>query len=245
VISAPTPYFALFDTTPSYAHLQVFGCACYPTTSTTAPYKLAPRSCQCVFLRYSSDHKGYRCLDLTTNRLLISRRIVFDESSFPFASSDPPLDDLDSLFSSSLVVRLIAPRYPSSIAGTLEPVAAPCTAPTPQPTPHAAPAPPPAPRAAPTSSSTPRAASASRFTEPPLVYKRQHPALTPEPSRVGSSVYHPVAVARDPRSTHPMVTRRVAGVTKPIDRLQHSVATTPSTLSLVPTSVHSALADPH
>jgi hypothetical protein len=40
-----------------------------------------------------------------------------------------------------------------------------------------------------------------------------------EPSRVGSSVYHPVVVALDPRSTHPMVTRRAAGVTKPVDRL--------------------------
>jgi hypothetical protein len=41
-ISTPTPYFALFSTTPSYAHLRVFGCACYPNTSATAPHKLAP-----------------------------------------------------------------------------------------------------------------------------------------------------------------------------------------------------------
>jgi hypothetical protein len=137
-ISAPTPYFALFGTTPPYAHLRVFGCACYPNTSTTTLYKLAPRSCRCVFLGYSSDHKRYRCLDLTTNHLLMSRHVVFDESSFPFASSDPPPDDLDSLFSSSSAVCPIAPPYPSSIAGTSEPVAVP----------HAAPVPPPAPRVA-------------------------------------------------------------------------------------------------
>jgi hypothetical protein len=71
-ISIPTPHFALFDTTPSYAHLRVFGCACYPNTSATAPHKLAPRSCRCVFLGYSSDHKGYQGLDLITNRMLIS-----------------------------------------------------------------------------------------------------------------------------------------------------------------------------
>jgi hypothetical protein len=41
-ISAPTSYLALFGTTPSYTHLQVFGCACYPITSATAPHKLAP-----------------------------------------------------------------------------------------------------------------------------------------------------------------------------------------------------------
>jgi hypothetical protein len=37
-ISAPTP----LGTTPSYAHLRVFRCACYPNTSAIAPHKLAP-----------------------------------------------------------------------------------------------------------------------------------------------------------------------------------------------------------
>jgi hypothetical protein len=64
-------------------------------------------------------------------------------------------------------------------------------------------------------------------------------------SHVGSSVYHPVVMACDPRSTHPMVTRRATGVTNPVNRLQLSTTTTPSTLSLVPTSVCSALTNPH
>jgi hypothetical protein len=45
----------------------------------------------------------------------------------------------------------------------------------------------------------------------------------------GSSVYHPVVVVRDPFSTHLMVTRRAAGVTKPV--LQLSVVVAPLTLS--------------
>jgi hypothetical protein len=144
----PHPHFALFSTTPSYADLQVFGCACYPNTSATAPHKLAPRSCLCVFLGYSSDHKGYRCLDLTTNRLLISRH-VFDESSSLFASSDPPPDDLDSLFLSSPAVHTIAPPNPSSVAGISKTVAMPCAALASRPTPRAAPTSTPAPPAAP------------------------------------------------------------------------------------------------
>jgi hypothetical protein len=48
----------------------------------------------------------------------------------------------------------------------------------------------------------------------------------------------------DPRHTHPMVTRRAAGVTKHVDHLQLS-AVAPPTLSPVPTSVRSALANPH
>jgi len=73
---APTPHHALFGTRPLYDHLRVFGCACYPNTSATAPHKLAPRSTRCVFLGYSPDHKGYRCFDLSSRRVLISRHIV-------------------------------------------------------------------------------------------------------------------------------------------------------------------------
>jgi hypothetical protein len=47
-----TPHFALFGTAPVYDHLRVFGCACYPNLSATAPHKLAPRSTLCVFLGY-------------------------------------------------------------------------------------------------------------------------------------------------------------------------------------------------
>jgi histone deacetylase 1/2 len=62
-----TPHFALFGTAPTYGHLRVFGCLCYPNLSATAAHKLAPRSASCVFLGYSANHKGYRCLDLQSN----------------------------------------------------------------------------------------------------------------------------------------------------------------------------------
>jgi hypothetical protein len=70
------------------------------------PHKLAPRSTWCAFLSYSSDHKGYRCLDLSTNRLIISQRVVFDEDSFPLAAS-PNLTDLDFLLESGSTVSTI------------------------------------------------------------------------------------------------------------------------------------------
>jgi len=81
-----TPHFALHGIQPSYSHLRVFGCLCYPNLSATAINKLAPRSAMCVFLGYPSDHKGYRCLDLSSNKIIISRHVVFDESVFPFAN---------------------------------------------------------------------------------------------------------------------------------------------------------------
>jgi hypothetical protein len=101
-VSHPTPHFALYGTTPSYDHLRVFGYACYPNTSAIAPHKISPRSTLCLFLGYSPGHKGYRCLDHTSNRIIISRHVVFDEDVFPLASSTPPTD-LDSLLESDPV----------------------------------------------------------------------------------------------------------------------------------------------
>jgi hypothetical protein len=72
MISATCPHVALFGFTPSYEHLRVFGCACYPNIVATAPHKLTPQSTRYVFLGYSADHKGYRCLDLSINRLIVS-----------------------------------------------------------------------------------------------------------------------------------------------------------------------------
>jgi hypothetical protein len=44
------------------------------------------RSKQYVFLGYSGLHKWYKCLDISTGRVYISRDVVFDETVFPFAS---------------------------------------------------------------------------------------------------------------------------------------------------------------
>ena len=96
-VSHATPYFTLYGTAPSYALLRVFGCVCYPNTSATAPHKLSPRSTRCLFLGYSPNHKGYCCLELTSNRIIISRHDVFDEDVFPLANSPHPLTSTPSL----------------------------------------------------------------------------------------------------------------------------------------------------
>jgi hypothetical protein len=72
VIQAACPHLALFGSAPSYEHLRVFGYTCYPNTTATTPHKLSPHSTRCVFLGYSADHKGYRYLDQSTNRLIVS-----------------------------------------------------------------------------------------------------------------------------------------------------------------------------
>jgi hypothetical protein len=86
-ISVSCPYVALYSVTPTYEHLRIFGCVCYPNLSAQAAHKLVPRSTRCVFLGYSTDHKGYRCLDLSINKIIVSQHVVFDEAVFPFAAS--------------------------------------------------------------------------------------------------------------------------------------------------------------
>jgi hypothetical protein len=199
-MSHPTPHFALYGTAPSYDHLRVFCCACYPNTFATAPHKLSHRSTRSLFLGYSSDHNGYHCLDLTSHYIILSRHVVFDEDMFPLAGSSLPTD-LDSLLESD-------PITPSPPAPRFAPLPAPLMASTPPraplPLPHTAPSTPPAPRVTPMppltllptpwvapttptvpcavtlrAASTPRTArpralapttSATRFADPTLIY---------------------------------------------------------------------------
>jgi hypothetical protein len=50
-------------------------------------HKFSLRSKQCVFLGYSSHHKGYKCYHQDSGRMFISRDVVFLESVFPFSKS--------------------------------------------------------------------------------------------------------------------------------------------------------------
>ncbi|KAK1415156.1 hypothetical protein QVD17_30928 [Tagetes erecta] len=87
-----TPTTILYRQKPSYDHLRVFGCACYPNTTATRPHKLALRSTPCVFLGYPANYRGYRCLDLSSGKIIFSRHVVFDEIRFPFHSSNTTPD---------------------------------------------------------------------------------------------------------------------------------------------------------
>jgi hypothetical protein len=41
------------------------------------------------FPGYSLLHKGYKCLDIDSGRVYISRGIIFDETNFPFTKYSP------------------------------------------------------------------------------------------------------------------------------------------------------------
>lgn len=83
------PLTKLFQQNPDYASLRTFGCACWPHLRPYNSRKLQFRSKQCVFLGYSTMHKGFKCLDVASGRVYISRDVIFDESVFPFMSLHP------------------------------------------------------------------------------------------------------------------------------------------------------------
>lgn len=51
--------------------------------------KIQPRSTPCIFLVYPTHHRGLCCYDLSTQKIIISRHVTFDESIFPYDSVTP------------------------------------------------------------------------------------------------------------------------------------------------------------
>jgi hypothetical protein len=74
-----TPHEKLFGSVPSYHHFRVFGSACFILLQPHERTKLKPHSRLCCFLGYGVEQKGYRCYDLVSCCLRISRHVVFWE----------------------------------------------------------------------------------------------------------------------------------------------------------------------
>ncbi|GKA28374.1 ribonuclease H-like domain-containing protein [Tanacetum coccineum] len=73
-INNKIPFTKLYNQTPTYEHLRVFGCLCYPHVDVA--HKLEPRSTPCIFLGYPANHRGYRYGSLSRYkaRLVANRR---------------------------------------------------------------------------------------------------------------------------------------------------------------------------
>ncbi|KAG8502260.1 hypothetical protein CXB51_002212 [Gossypium anomalum] len=78
-LAQKTPFEAWFGFKPSLAHLRVFGCVCYAHVPTAKREKLAKKAQPIILVGYSSINKGYRILDPSTNKVSVSRDVVFDE----------------------------------------------------------------------------------------------------------------------------------------------------------------------
>lgn len=89
----------------------------------TMTHKFAPQSVACIFLGNSMSHKGFRCLNPTSQRIYITRQSRFDELNFPLIGSfsrfpqsldisvfcEPILDSLSPVTTSSAPLSSVAP----------------------------------------------------------------------------------------------------------------------------------------
>ena len=60
-------------------HLKVFGCIAYVHVPDELRTKLHPKAEKCVLIGYSLEQKGYKCYNLATCQLRVSKDVVFDE----------------------------------------------------------------------------------------------------------------------------------------------------------------------
>ncbi|KAJ6340305.1 hypothetical protein OIU77_008126 [Salix suchowensis] len=87
VLRNKSPFECLLRQVPDYAFLRVFRCLCFSFLRPYNAHKLDYRFTPCVFLGYNSSHLGYRCLDLSSDRVYICPHVRFNEHVFPFIES--------------------------------------------------------------------------------------------------------------------------------------------------------------
>ncbi|GJW67998.1 ribonuclease H-like domain-containing protein [Tanacetum coccineum] len=121
-IANDIPYTRLYGKDPNYTLLRIFGCLCYPHLYPS--HKLEPRATPSIFLGFASSHRGYRCLDLHTNKIIISRHVTFDETVFPYGSTIPkstsPYTFLEDTF--DLHPTLPNPAFTTPTIGQTDPL---------------------------------------------------------------------------------------------------------------------------
>nr|GEU70375.1 ribonuclease H-like domain-containing protein [Tanacetum cinerariifolium] len=138
-INNEIPFTRMFGAQPDYSVLHVFGCLCYLHIDTN--HKLGPRATPSIFLGHVANHFGYRCIDLNTNKIIISHHVTFDEMMFPFPSTKSTttpsydfLDDSTDLISTIIRTAPITP-VPAPVHTLQVDVPTPATPPTPPPPP--------------------------------------------------------------------------------------------------------------
>jgi len=88
VLANKSPFFLLHLQFPDYKFLKSFGCTCFSFLRPYNSHKFDFHSKECVFLGYSNNHKGYKCLD-ASGRTFISKDVVFNEVKFPYPDLFP------------------------------------------------------------------------------------------------------------------------------------------------------------
>lgn len=64
---------------PNVSNLKVFGCHAFMHIPDKRRSKLDPKSIEYIMIRYSKNSKAYKCIDPKTDKIYVSRDVVFDK----------------------------------------------------------------------------------------------------------------------------------------------------------------------
>ena len=74
-----TPFEAWSGHKPDVTHFKIFGSKAWARIPTEKRKALQPLSQECLFVGYSEDSKGYKLINLSTNKSFIERCVQFEE----------------------------------------------------------------------------------------------------------------------------------------------------------------------
>jgi histone deacetylase 1/2 len=120
VLGYKSPHEVVFGFAPTYDSLRVFGCFCYPLLAPFGRSKLDFKSTRCVFLGYSTNHKGYLYLEPQAHHFYISHHVKFNEFQFPYKYMQQPDTHASQLFKIKALPRLLKTVAEKSIAPALQ-----------------------------------------------------------------------------------------------------------------------------
>jgi hypothetical protein len=75
-----TPYEAWSGLKPEVTHFHIFGSRAWARIPSEKRKALDPQSTECIFVGYLDGVKGYRLIDISSERLIIERSVQFEES---------------------------------------------------------------------------------------------------------------------------------------------------------------------
>ncbi|CAL9018585.1 unnamed protein product [Prunus brigantina] len=80
IFSDKTPFEAFTGRKPGVKHLRVFGSICYNHIPSNLRQKFDDKASKGIFMGYGSYEKGYRVYNLQTEKIILSRSVVFYEN---------------------------------------------------------------------------------------------------------------------------------------------------------------------
>lgn len=201
---------------------------------TNNSHKVGPKSVPFIFLGYPLQHKGFRCLNLETQDIIISHHFTFDETIFPFGSMTPDLppsyeflNQIDDHHIPSASLRQTSPTHTSPTLQNYVPPPSPVHGDIP---------------ASPSTSSTAAStvspfSSAASLNGSGILFCSSKTTKSLSPDSVTSLD----PSLSPPAPSHPMVTRSRVGIVKPIRKLNLHVDTS----SPIPHNNLQGFKDPH